>query len=43
MNNLTERNWVEVPMGVELKKLMGTFVNIRLGTPELRVRSSNHD
>jgi arylsulfatase len=26
MNNLTERTWMAVPMGVELKKLMGTFV-----------------
>ena len=26
MNNLTERTWTAVPMGVELKKLMGTFV-----------------
>jgi hypothetical protein len=26
MNNLTERTWMAVPMGVELKKLMEAFV-----------------
>ncbi len=26
MNNFTERTWMAVPMGVELKKLMATFV-----------------
>jgi arylsulfatase len=26
MNNLTERPWMAKSMGVELKKLMGTFV-----------------